>query len=96
VLTPNDQAGLASAPSAQQSLLAKIIFSAKEAYYKAQFPLSARRLSFQDVDVALDTHRSTFEIALVDPTANALASAQCLGRYVTDAKLLLTGVVIVR
>jgi len=44
---------LARRPKPQRLLLAKAIFSAKEAFYKCQYPLSRQFLEFQDVHVAL-------------------------------------------
>jgi 4'-phosphopantetheinyl transferase EntD len=96
VLTVDEQSALTAAPSDRRPLLAKIIFSAKEAFYKAQFSLSRKGLSFHDVDVALDIERSTFEARLNQRAPTGLPLVRCQGRYVTDAKLVLTGVVILR
>ena len=38
------------------------IFSAKEAFYKAQFPVTRRRLTFHDVEVELETASGAFAV----------------------------------
>jgi phosphopantetheine--protein transferase-like protein len=38
------------------------IFSAKEAFYKAQYPLTRRRLTFHDAEVEIDLSTNTFEV----------------------------------
>ncbi len=42
---------LGGLPPAQRPAAATLIFSAKEAFYKCQYPLVGQRLDFQDVDV---------------------------------------------
>jgi 4'-phosphopantetheinyl transferase EntD len=93
-LTAVEQERLAAVEPERQPLWAKIIFSAKEAFYKAQFPLSARRLGFQDVEVALDPAQSTFQVRLTARAPADLPLAFCQGRYAVDALLVLTGIVV--
>ncbi|MGI8731083.1 MAG: 4'-phosphopantetheinyl transferase family protein [Solirubrobacteraceae bacterium] len=38
----------------------RLLFSAKEAVFKAWFPLSGRRLDFDDAELLLDPHEGTF------------------------------------
>jgi 4'-phosphopantetheinyl transferase EntD len=94
VLTVGEQERLAAAEPERQPLLAKIIFSAKEAFYKAQFPLSARKLGFQDVEVALDLRQSTFQVRLTARAPTDLPLVRCQGRYAVDEHLVLTGIVV--
>jgi 4'-phosphopantetheinyl transferase EntD len=51
ICTPAETAWLGSLPQAEQSAAATLIFSAKEAFYKCQFPLTQERLGFRDVSV---------------------------------------------
>jgi 4'-phosphopantetheinyl transferase EntD len=44
---------LESLPQSRRAAGATLIFAAKEAFYKAQFPLARERLGFQAVDVEL-------------------------------------------
>ena len=55
VLTPGELRWLKAQPTADQGLLAKRIFSAKEAFYKAQYPLTGRVLGFEEVEVSLNS-----------------------------------------
>ncbi|MFI4995273.1 MAG: 4'-phosphopantetheinyl transferase [Hyphomicrobiales bacterium] len=48
-------------PGARQASTAAM-FCAKEAYYKAQYPLAGRRLGFHDVGVELDEAKGAFEV----------------------------------
>jgi 4'-phosphopantetheinyl transferase EntD len=47
-------AGLAPVPDAPPVDLPRLLFSAKEAIYKAWFPLAGRWLGFEDVEVSVD------------------------------------------
>ncbi|MEX2209208.1 MAG: 4'-phosphopantetheinyl transferase superfamily protein [Myxococcota bacterium] len=58
VLRPEEERWLRAQPGARQLALAAVFFSAKEAVYKAQFPLTRARLGFQDVALELDVARS--------------------------------------
>jgi 4'-phosphopantetheinyl transferase EntD len=51
VATPSEQRALATLPSPQRLHMAKQIFCAKEALYKAQYPVTQLRLGFQDVEL---------------------------------------------
>lgn len=51
VCTPAERAWLDTQPAATRGLHAKQIFSAKEAVYKAQYPLTGRMIGFEEVDI---------------------------------------------
>ena len=51
ICTPVERTWLATRPEADRGLQAKRIFSAKEALYKAQYPLTRRLLEFREVEV---------------------------------------------
>jgi 4'-phosphopantetheinyl transferase EntD len=53
ICTPSEIAWLRSLPESAQLAAATVIFSAKEAFYKCQFPLTQERLGFHDVAVEL-------------------------------------------
>ena len=50
----------------QCTYLAKLLFSAKEAVYKCQFPLYRRWLDFKDVTLNLDFTNKTFDTVVID------------------------------
>jgi 4'-phosphopantetheinyl transferase EntD len=71
---------------------AKLLFVAKEAFYKAQFPLTRAQLDFHDVEVELDFAAGRFEVMLVASVAgNHLSSAE--GRFRIDGRCALAAVV---
>lgn len=47
--------------------LDRVLFSAKEAVYKAWFPLARRWLGFEDVDLTIDAGDATFRARLLVP-----------------------------
>lgn len=94
VLTPREERQLAAHAPARRAALAKLIFSAKECFYKAQYPLSGRFLRFEDVEIELDVVRSTFEARLTSAAPPDLPLPACLGRFVTAEEIVLTGVAI--
>jgi len=51
ICTPAELARLASLPAAERPRQAALIFAAKEAFYKCQFPLTRRWVGFEDVVV---------------------------------------------
>ena len=75
-------AGLA--PDARQMALA-IMFSAKEAFYKCQYPLTECYLGFHDAAVTIDRQGETFRLTL-------LADLPALsGRQVFDGRFVIRG-----
>jgi len=54
VATPTEAAWLARLPEQRQATGSALVFSAKEALYKAQFPLTREFLDFTDVELQLD------------------------------------------
>jgi 4'-phosphopantetheinyl transferase EntD len=52
-------------PDSEQGGLAKLLFSAKEAFYKFQYPLTATFLEFQDVEVSLSPGSNGLEARLI-------------------------------
>lgn len=71
VCTPAERAFLHAQPREQRGTLATRLFSAKEAVYKCQFPLTRRMLDFQDVHVVLDPEGipSRFDASISAPEA---------------------------
>ncbi len=60
ICTEEEIRWLEAQPLARRGLLAKLVFSAKEAVYKCQYPLTRRFLEFADVIVELDEDAGTF------------------------------------
>jgi 4'-phosphopantetheinyl transferase EntD len=66
ICTTSETAWLRSLPKPKQLAAASLIFSAKEAFYKCQFPLTQERLGFHEVSVELPAwgdQRGAFRIS---------------------------------
>jgi 4'-phosphopantetheinyl transferase EntD len=96
VLTADERAALEREPAERRGLLAKVMFSAKECFYKAQYPLTRQFLGFQQVRISLDPAKGQFQAARVDVVGGVGEMSRCLGRYSMDGGLVLTGIAVSR
>ena len=62
ICTPRERARIAPAD-------AILVFAAKEAYYKCQYPLTRRFLDFLEVEMSIDSAQQTFEVWPIEPVA---------------------------
>jgi 4'-phosphopantetheinyl transferase EntD len=92
VLTTTERRTLEMADVTAGGLWAKTIFSAKECFYKAQFPLSGQFLGFHDVEVDLDLRSSTFVAGLASGAPRGLPLTRCAGRFLRHDDLVVTGI----
>lgn len=69
----------------------RLLFCAKEAIYKAWYPVQQRWLGFEDADVRLSPDGS-FRSRLLIPPAAAGPFAQCRGRWALDGDVLIAAV----
>ncbi len=77
-----ERRNLSAGHEAGQGIRAKIIFSAKEAFFKAYFPHAHSLLGFHGVSVALHPSSQEFEAALVDSDLPPLfGNRRAIGRY---------------
>ena len=93
ICTPAEAAGLSRHPPFKGTDWARLVFSAKEAVYKAVAPGSGVFLGFHDVEVDFDVERATFRARLVgrpDPRLPDLG--RLLGRFDVKEGRVLTGV----
>lgn len=80
ICTPVELERLARTPPEQRSALATVIFSAKEAFYKCQHPLTQAWVGFEDVTV--EVHEGQFRIRdAADLGIEGLSRAPLLGRF---------------
>jgi 4'-phosphopantetheinyl transferase EntD len=73
----------------------RLLFSAKEAVYKAWFPLARRWLGFEDALVTLDPHRNSFDARLLVPGPHIAGSGELtgfLGRWRVGNGVLLSAI----
>jgi 4'-phosphopantetheinyl transferase EntD len=96
VTTMGERQLLESMNGPARNALAKLIFSAKECFYKAQYPLTRRFLEFDDVEIEIDTERRRFLASVRGAARIGHALARCEGAYaVADARVM-TGIVVPR
>tara|TARA_R110002110_G_scaffold48601_8_gene144752 strand:- start:1678 stop:2370 length:693 start_codon:yes stop_codon:yes gene_type:complete len=88
------QAEIARIQGPHMLRLAKLIFSAKEAAYKAQYPLTKALFEFHYLDVTLDYRDQSFIAEFVGPAGEFQTGDQLRGRFGHAADHLITGVTI--
>lgn len=91
VCSDMEQARIAGPDSAQ---LAKLIFSAKEAAYKAQYPLTGMLFGFDHLDISLDVTHGSFAATFLKSAAPFEVGDTLPGRFVRVADHLVTAVAI--
>lgn len=91
ICTPTERARLEQLPQAQAQRQAALIFAAKEAFYKCQFPVSHEWVGFEDVtiEVSADGFRIVPQVHL--PVADGWV-ASLAGRYEFREPWVVTGV----
>ncbi|MET8155297.1 4'-phosphopantetheinyl transferase superfamily protein [Sphaerisporangium sp. NPDC005289] len=74
----------------------RMLFSAKESVFKAWFPLAKRWLDFQDILINVDPANGEFTawLRIGGPRVRGLRITVFSGRWVSDAGLVLTAVVL--
>lgn len=90
-----EREALAALPHERAMLHAKILFSAKEAAYKAQYALSRTYLGFSAMRIELDVERGLFRAVFAQPAGAVFAPGDVLeGRVRLDRGLVACGVAI--
>jgi 4'-phosphopantetheinyl transferase EntD len=75
----------------------RVLFSAKEAFYKAYFPHTRHYLDFRDVRLALRPEEGVFEARLVHDDAPSVLGQRCLhGRFAVMPGWVCTAVAVTR
>lgn len=91
VCTDVERAWLDRRPATERGTLAKLIFCAKEAVYKSQFPLTGDWLDFHDVIIRLEPAAGTFSVVdLHSPSLHRAKLMAAKGWFVQAAGTLLT------
>jgi 4'-phosphopantetheinyl transferase EntD len=72
----------------------RVLFSSKEATYKAWFPLTRRWLGFEDAEITIDAALGTFHVQLLvpGPLIGSTPLTEFSGRWLTSDGLVLTAV----
>ena len=91
ILTPHETDYVSAKPPDQQACTATLIFSAKESFYKMQFPLTARWVDFQEAEVTISEAAGEFELTCSQtPVIDRLKKRKFSGRYATGPDFTLT------
>jgi 4'-phosphopantetheinyl transferase EntD len=74
----------------------RLVFSAKEAVYKAWFPLTGGRLGFEDARLSLDFAEAAFRARLLvpGPVVDGAMLSEFRGRWTVEEGVLCTAVII--
>jgi 4'-phosphopantetheinyl transferase EntD len=96
ICTPAERDHLAGLPGRSVEAWAKLVFSAKESFYKCYYPLARKRLGFRDAAVRIDPEAQRFAVELVREDAPAAAGARHFtGHFRLAPPHVLTGVTLV-
>ena len=85
ICVPSETAWLRSLPTVEQARASALIFAAKEAFYKCQYPVVAEFLGFHDIRLGIrdwDSGSAAFEVhATRDLAVAAFAQLPVVGTY---------------
>jgi 4'-phosphopantetheinyl transferase EntD len=91
ICTPTERARLEQLPQAQAQRQAALIFAAKEAFYKCQFPVSREWVGFEDVTIEVSAGRFRIIPQVHLPVAGGWV-ASLAGHYEFREPWVVTGV----
>lgn len=76
--------------------LDRLLFSAKEAIYKAWFPLAQRWLGFEDVELTIDVPGDAFrgQLLVLGPTVDGVRLTEFSGRWCAEDGIVAAAVVV--
>ena len=93
ICTAAERDWLATLAASQQAAAATLLFSAKEAFYKCQYPLTQQRLNFHDATVEADWGSERGSFTVHAPGASvARRHAMLQGRYLFHDRYVTTGI----
>lgn len=90
-----ERAWLATLPEEESLRVAKLIFSAKESAYKAQYAITRTYLGFEAMQVKVELEARTFEAAFTRDVGPFTEGHVLAGRFVRAEGYLLTAVTLV-
>jgi 4'-phosphopantetheinyl transferase EntD len=93
ICTPREREWIARWPEPERGGLAMLLFTAKEAIYKCQFPLTRRFLEFEDVEVDFDLSAGRFRAVASSTGAPPWpANLRCDARFARSASHVASGI----
>jgi 4'-phosphopantetheinyl transferase EntD len=90
ICTTAERQWLASYPPEERGHWAKMLFSAKEAFYKCQFPTTRTFLDYLEVDVRINVEDGTFAVTCARSGAQWRAVEMAKGRHLRTGELIVT------
>lgn len=94
ICTRAEQGWLGQQPQEERGLMAKLIFSAKEAVYKAQYPVTQTVFGFDALGILVNRDQSRFIARFRQAQGPIAAGTIMSGGYAHAAGLLVTGVAV--
>jgi 4'-phosphopantetheinyl transferase EntD len=94
IVTPREQRWIDAQPAAERDQWALVFFSAKESYYKCQYPITRRFLDFPAVELELDPAAGRFEAHVRDGSGPP-ELVRLPGRFLVRAGMVLSGATLV-
>lgn len=93
VLTKKELEWINGIPESERISMAALVFSAKEAFYKYQFPLTQVWLGFQDAEVELSFEDGTFVLKILKDVLPEFSRGGCTkGRFAFYEDYVLAGI----
>lgn len=94
ILLPGERAWLATRSMAERGFLARLLFSAKEAAYKAQYPASGALFGFDAMQIDLASETGHFTAVLGVPADPYPVGMTMAGRFARCEGHILTAVIL--
>lgn len=93
VLTEKEAAWVEGFSALERIRMAALIFSAKEAFYKYQFPLTQAWLGFQDVEIVVCLKNRSFVLTMLKDAKPQFEQGDCIsGRFYFCEGYILAGI----
>ena len=90
IATDRERQWLEGLPEGSRGRAARLLFSAKEAFYKCQFPSTREPLDFRDVELEVEPALGEFRVTLLRDAGPWRRGQSVGGRHACDSSLLVT------
>lgn len=91
IATADEQRRIEASSAIEPGLMGKIVFSAKECFYKLQYPLTRQYLGFEDAEVAVDLEGGRFDVTFLRDAGDRFRRGDVLdGRFRIDDGYVVT------
>lgn len=95
VCTPEERQWLGRFDEEARGWLGKLLFSAKESFYKCQYPVTRTFLDFHDVQLSVDLAAGVFSVAMVGPNGSSWDHVrQVAGKFRRGSRFIVTTAVL--